>query len=192
MLSSFAAYLARSVKPCTVANYIAAVRDLNLNNGKDNSTADARLLPRVLKGIKRKLSTAVTRLRLPPASSLICKLINQLRVDSSLGQRERQNGNPSSCAPSLPRILALCGFPGKWARPIWSEVWCCAKQCLLGISRQPVTAPVPHQKAENWSFRQGHDGVPRNSNATILPGHTFPFYSFPFFNLPVNIIYKRE
>ena len=72
MLSSFDAVTARYVKPGTVHNYIAAVRNLHLEHGMEDPTAKATLLPRVLKGIKRAHGTAVTKSRLPDVS--ICCL----------------------------------------------------------------------------------------------------------------------
>ncbi|XP_065195660.1 uncharacterized protein LOC135827065 [Sycon ciliatum] len=79
MLSSFATYLARSVKPGTVANYISAVRDLHLECGMDDPTKGATLLPRVLKGIKRVKGTAPSMTRLPLTSDLIRSVVDRLR-----------------------------------------------------------------------------------------------------------------
>ena len=90
MLASFAAYLARSVKPGTVANYIAAVRNLHLECGMADPTASATLLPRVMKGIKRANGTAVTHARLPMTFQLIRKVIDQLQVDASICDEDRK------------------------------------------------------------------------------------------------------
>ncbi|XP_065182365.1 uncharacterized protein LOC135813075 [Sycon ciliatum] len=81
MLSSFAAYLARSVKPGTVANHILAVRNLHLECGMDDPTTGANLLPRVLKGIKRLKGTAPSMTHLPLTSDLIQSVVDRLRND---------------------------------------------------------------------------------------------------------------
>ena len=90
MLSSFAASLTQSVKPVTIANYLAAVRNLHLEYGLPDPTANSILLPRVMKGIKRALGTAVTRTRLPLTNALIRKIIDQLLVDKSLLPHDRK------------------------------------------------------------------------------------------------------
>lgn len=90
MLSSFAAYMARSVKPGTVASYIAAVRNLHLENGMADPTANTQFLPRVMRGIKRALGTASTRTRLPLTNSLIRKVVDQLLTDPSIPPQDRK------------------------------------------------------------------------------------------------------
>ena len=89
MLSSFATVTARYVKPGTVYNYIAVVRNLHLEHGMEDLTAKATLLPRVLKGIKRAHGTTVTKSRLPITGGLMCKLIDQLQVDVSICRLDR-------------------------------------------------------------------------------------------------------
>ena len=53
MLSALAAHIAGREKPGTVRVNLAAVRNLHLDQGLPDTTADAALLPRVTKGISR-------------------------------------------------------------------------------------------------------------------------------------------
>ena len=90
MLASFAAHLAQSVRPVTVSNYIAAVRNLHIESGMEDPTVDARLLPRVLRGIKRAHGTAPVSMRLPITNTLVRTLVDQLGQDRSLCSHDRR------------------------------------------------------------------------------------------------------
>ena len=78
MLSAFAAHIAGHVKPGTVRVYLAAVRNLHLNLGLPDLTADAALLPRVTKGISRKGLPGVNRPRLPITTVVLRQLVHVL------------------------------------------------------------------------------------------------------------------
>jgi len=89
MLASFAAYMARTVKPGTILCYIAAVRNAHIECGFEDPTGNATLLSRVLKGIKRTHGTAAGTTRLPLTRSLIHCLVDQLGTDTSVHPTDR-------------------------------------------------------------------------------------------------------
>ena len=60
VLSSFAAHLAESLKPLTICNYVAAVRNYHLECGHPDPTEHATLLPRVLKLRSLLLSAGIS------------------------------------------------------------------------------------------------------------------------------------
>ena len=78
MLSAFAAHIAGRVKPGTVRVYLAAVRNLHLDLGLPDPTADAALLPRVTKGISRAGLPGVSRPRLPITTVVLRQLVHVL------------------------------------------------------------------------------------------------------------------
>ena len=78
MLSAFAAHIAGRVKPGTVRVYLAAVRNLHLDLGLPDPTADAALLPRVTKGISRAGLPGVSRRRLPITAVVLRQLVHVL------------------------------------------------------------------------------------------------------------------
>ena len=78
MLSAFAAFLARSVKPGTVRAYISAVRNAHDEMGLADPTANTQLLRRVLKGIDRTRTVSTTRPRLPITMPVLRRLVDML------------------------------------------------------------------------------------------------------------------
>ena len=90
MLASFAAHIASSVRPTTVANYMAAVRNLHLECGMQDPTKEAMLLPRVLRGIKRAHGLTPVCTRLPLTGSLIPKIVDQVLLDTTISNPDRK------------------------------------------------------------------------------------------------------
>ena len=90
MLASFAAHIASSVRPTTVANYMAAVRNLHLECGMQDPTKEAMLLSRVLRGIKRAHGLTPVRTRLPLTGSLIRKIVDQVLLDTTISNPDRK------------------------------------------------------------------------------------------------------
>ena len=78
MLSAFVAHIAGRVKPGTVRVYLAAVRNLHLDLGMPDPTADAVLLPRVTKGVSRAHSPGLSRPRLPITATVLRQLVHVL------------------------------------------------------------------------------------------------------------------
>ena len=77
-LSCFAAHMAGRVKPGTVRVYLAAVRNLHLDLGLPDPTANSTLLHRVTKGIHRAHGPAAGRPRLPITVDILHKLARAL------------------------------------------------------------------------------------------------------------------
>lgn len=102
-LAAFAAHLAQAIRPVTVSNYISAVRNLHLESGYPDPIANAILLPRVVRGIKRAMGVNPVLVRLPLTSSLIRKLVDSLRANASLCSQD-QRMMQAAC------LLAFHGF----------------------------------------------------------------------------------
>ena len=73
-LSCFCAYLANSVRPCTIAVYVQAVRNAQLEYGLEDPTKESWLLKRVLKGIQRYHGTETIKPRLSITMPILRKL----------------------------------------------------------------------------------------------------------------------
>ena len=89
MLSSFAAFLARTVRPGTVAVYVASVRNLHIELGLPDPTSAATLLPRVLRGIQRSGADVPSPTRLPITMPILRQLINISTSDPARSYRDR-------------------------------------------------------------------------------------------------------
>ena len=90
VLSSFAAFLARSIKPQSISVYLAAVRHAHLELGYEDPTSSSTLLPRVLRGIKRSMGCdSTTCARLPITMSVLRTLADRLASDPAYSSHER-------------------------------------------------------------------------------------------------------
>ena len=89
MLSCFAAYLARSVRPATISVYLSAVRNAHLEQGFDDPFEDTWLLGRVMKGIQRCHGTEVIRPRLPITMPILRELIDACRMSHILVNHDK-------------------------------------------------------------------------------------------------------
>ena len=84
----FAAYLSLSVKHSTIKIYLAALRQLHIESGYTDPTADT-LLQYTIKGIKRS-QTATPRSRLPITISILRQLKQALHDSSSVSAQDKR------------------------------------------------------------------------------------------------------
>ena len=87
-LSCFCAYLANSVRLCTIAVYVQAVRNAQLEYGLEDPNRESWLLKRVMKGIQRYHGTETIKPRLPITMPIIRKLVDACRHSTSLARYE--------------------------------------------------------------------------------------------------------
>ena len=80
MLSAFAAFLTRTVRPQTIRIYVSAVRNLHIELGYEDPTTKTTLLPRVLRGIDRCHGLGDGKPRLPVTIGVLRKLVNALEA----------------------------------------------------------------------------------------------------------------
>ncbi|XP_065195776.1 uncharacterized protein LOC135827177 [Sycon ciliatum] len=88
-LSCFAAFLARSVRPCTISVYLSAVRNAQIEQGLGDPLEDAWLLKRVVKGIGRCHGTAVITPRLPITMPVLRKIMDACQLTELLNRHDR-------------------------------------------------------------------------------------------------------
>ena len=75
-LSCFCAFLARSVRPCTISVYLQAVRNAHIEQGLEDPLIETWLLKRVLKGVQRCHGTETVKPRLPITMPTLRKLVD--------------------------------------------------------------------------------------------------------------------
>ena len=85
-LSCFCAYLATSVRPCTIAVYVQAVRNAQLEYGLEDPTKESWLLKRILKGIQHYHGTETIKPRLSITMPILRKLVDACRHSTSLAR----------------------------------------------------------------------------------------------------------
>ena len=78
-LSSFAAFLTKSVKPGIIKAYLSAFRNLHVEHGYPDPTLNAALLQRVMRGIGRVHGSEVARPRLPITMPVLVQLLRALQ-----------------------------------------------------------------------------------------------------------------
>ena len=87
-LSCFATHLTHTVRPQSIHVYLAAVRHMHAEFGLPDPTADADLLPRVLRGIKRSIGCAGDhrRTRLPITFAVLRRIADAISQSQHLHQ----------------------------------------------------------------------------------------------------------
>ena len=102
-LSSFAAFLTRSVKPGTIKAYLSAVRNMHVEHGYPDPTLNAALLQRVMRGIGRVHGSEVARPRLPITMPVLVQLLRALQ-----GSRHYRPADKAMLKAAM--LLAFHGF----------------------------------------------------------------------------------
>ncbi|XP_065190750.1 uncharacterized protein LOC135821679 [Sycon ciliatum] len=117
-LSCFAAFLARSVRPCTISVYLSAVRNAQIEQGLGDPLEDAWLLKRVVKGIGRCHGTAVITPRLPITMPVLRKIVDACQLTELLNRHDRllyqaygQKLTRAAFTTTVRSLLAASGVP---------------------------------------------------------------------------------
>ena len=77
------------MRPCTIAVYVQAVRNAQLEHGFDDPTVDSWLPKRVLKGIQRCHGVEIIKPRLPITMPILRKLIDACRQCRHMTEYDR-------------------------------------------------------------------------------------------------------
>ena len=145
IISSFAAYLTRFVKPGTIRAYLSAVRNLHIELGIPDPFLDTPLLQRVMRGICRVHGTAVEKTRLPVTMPVLKGLIHALQSSQAYTAHDK-------AMLSAAMLLAFFGFLrcGEFTAPASKHHLDGAECGDVKISLQPPSLPffLKHSKTD--------------------------------------------
>lgn len=89
VLSCFAAFLTRTVKPGTIKSYLSAVRNMHLELGFADPSMTTTLLPRVLRGICRVQGTAPEKTKLPMTMPVLRQVLAALQASEAYSAADK-------------------------------------------------------------------------------------------------------
>ena len=108
-----------TAKPATVKSYVIAIRSFHLENGFPITIFDDPRIDLVIRGGKRVYGEGVKKLRLPLTSSVLLRIVNEVRVSHYFVYAEKRFSGSGEPAPirSLQFLESDCFPPSPNFRP---------------------------------------------------------------------------